>query len=80
MKDKNLLDDIKNKSLNELTEMANNITHNLEKENNLENSMDEYQKLIKRYEQSPTNSHPKKSCAKLSAVINISIPNVKNER
>ena len=30
MKDKNLPDDIKNKSLNELTELANNIIKNLE--------------------------------------------------
>jgi len=40
----------------------------------------ENQKLIKRYEQSPTNSQPKNNCAKLSAVISISIPNVKKER
>jgi len=40
----------------------------------------EYQKLIRRYEQRPTNSHPKNSCAKLSAVISISIPKVKKER
>ena len=30
MKDKNLPNDIKNKSLNELTELANNIIKNLE--------------------------------------------------
>ena len=35
MKDKNLLDDIKNKSLNELTELANNIIEKLEKYLNL---------------------------------------------
>ena len=47
MKDKNLLDDIKNKSLNELTELANNIIEKLENENNLELLINDYQKLIK---------------------------------
>tara|TARA_B100001996_G_C18206411_1_gene418104 strand:- start:220 stop:474 length:255 start_codon:yes stop_codon:yes gene_type:complete len=47
MKDKNLLDDIKNKSLKELTELANNIIENLENKKDLESSIDEYQKLIK---------------------------------
>ena len=47
MKDKNLLDDIKNKSLNELTELANNIIEKLENEKNLELLMNDYQKLIK---------------------------------
>ena len=47
MKDKNLPDDIKNKSLDELTELANNITKDLEDKKNLEDSMEEYQKLIK---------------------------------
>ena len=47
MKDKNLLDDIKNKSLNELTELANNIIEKLENEKNLEASINDYQKLIK---------------------------------
>ena len=47
MKDKNLPNDIKNKSLNELTELANNIIKNLENEKDIENSIDEYQKLIK---------------------------------
>ena len=43
MKDKNLPNDIKNKSLNELTELANNIIENLEKEKDLENSINKYQ-------------------------------------
>ena len=47
MKDKNLPDDIRNKSLNELTELANNIIRNLEDKNTLEGSIEEYQKLIK---------------------------------
>ena len=47
MKDKNLPNDIKNKSLNELTELANSIIENLEKEKNLENSINKYQELIR---------------------------------
>ena len=47
MKDKNLPDDIKNKSLNELTDLANNIIKNLENKNTLDGSIEEYQKLIK---------------------------------
>ena len=47
MKDKYFPDDIQSKSIEELTDLANNIIKNLEDEKNLENSMDEYQKLIK---------------------------------
>ena len=47
MKDKNLLDDIKSKTLNELTELANNILKKLENEKDLESSVNDYQKLIK---------------------------------
>tara|TARA_Y100001970_G_scaffold71148_1_gene90480 strand:+ start:2053 stop:2295 length:243 start_codon:yes stop_codon:yes gene_type:complete len=47
MKDKNLPDHIKEKSLDELTEMANNIIINLEKSKNLESSINDYQQLIK---------------------------------
>ena len=47
MKDKNLLDDIKTKSLNELTELANNIIEKLESEKDLEASINDYQELIK---------------------------------
>ena len=47
MKVKNLPNDIKNKSLDELTELANNIIKNLEKEKDLENSINKYQELIR---------------------------------
>ena len=47
MKDKIILDDIKDKSLNELTEIANKIIENLENQKNLEQSIDDYQSLIK---------------------------------
>ena len=46
MKDKNLPDDIKIKSLTELTEIADNLVKKLEKQKDLEKSIDEYQKLI----------------------------------
>ena len=46
MKEKNLPEDINSKSLNELTELVDNIIKNLENEKNLENSISEYQKLI----------------------------------
>ena len=47
MKDKNLPDDISSKSVTELTQEANKIIEQLEKEKNLENSLEEYQKLIR---------------------------------
>ena len=47
MNEKNLPDDIISKSLNELTELANEIIEKLENENDLENSVNEYQKLLK---------------------------------
>ena len=47
MKDKNLPHDNENSSLENLTKEANNIIESLEKEKNLENSIDAYQKLLK---------------------------------
>ena len=47
MNEKNLPDDINSKTLNELTEIANKIIHKLENQKNLEESLDEYQKLIR---------------------------------
>ena len=47
MKEKNLPDDIKSKSLSELTELANNIIKKLENEKNLESSINDYQTLIR---------------------------------
>ena len=47
MKEKNLPNNINSKSLDELTIELNQIIENLEKEKNLENSIEEYQKLIK---------------------------------
>ena len=47
MNEKNLLDDITSKSLNELTDLADKIIENLENEINLENKSGDYANLIK---------------------------------
>ena len=47
MNEKNLPDDITSKSLNELTDLADEITKNLENENNLENISEDYTNLLK---------------------------------
>ena len=47
MNEKNLPDDIISKSLNELTDLADKITKNLEHENNLENKSEDYTNLLK---------------------------------
>ena len=47
MKDKNLPDDNNYISIEELTKKANKIIEQLVKEKNLENSLDNYQELIK---------------------------------
>ena len=47
MKDKNLPDDNNSKSLEELTQEANNIIEELEKHKDIKNLLDDYQKLIK---------------------------------
>jgi len=47
MKDKNLPPDNSTQSLEELTIAANNIIESLEREKNLQNSIDSYQELLK---------------------------------
>ena len=47
MNEKNLPDDIESKSLNELTDLVDEIIKNLENENNLENTSEDYAKLLK---------------------------------
>ena len=44
---KNLPDDIASKSLNELTDLADEIIKNLENENNLDNTSEDYANLLK---------------------------------
>ena len=47
MKDKNLPDDNNSKSLEELTQEVNSIIEELERQKDIKNSLDDYQKLIK---------------------------------
>ena len=47
MKEKNFPDDNNSKSIEELTQEANSIVEQLEKQEDLKNSLDDYQKLIK---------------------------------
>ena len=47
MNEKNLPDDIASKSLNELTDLADEIIKNLENENNPENTSEDYTNLLK---------------------------------
>ena len=47
MNEKNLPDDIASKSLNELTDLADEIIKNLENRNNLENTSEDYSNLLK---------------------------------
>ena len=47
MNEKNLPDDIASKSLNELTDLADEIIKNLENRNNLEKTSEDYANLLK---------------------------------
>ena len=47
MNEKNLPDDIASKSLNELTDLADEIIKNLENRTNLENTSEDYANLLK---------------------------------
>ena len=47
MKDKNLPNDYNSLSLDELTDLANRLTEDLESQKDLENSIDKYQNLLK---------------------------------
>ena len=47
MNEKNLPDDIASKSLNELTDLADEIIKNLENKNNIENTSEDYANLLK---------------------------------
>jgi len=78
MKDKNLPDDNNSKSLEELREEANNIIEELEKQKDIKNSLDDYQKLIK------LNNIIEKKFQRKSKSINQSmkekIENIKNKK
>ena len=81
MKDKNLPPDNNMQSLEELTKEANNIIVSLEKEKNLQNSIETYQELLK------LNSVIEKKFQKNAKKISVetkkriySITNKKNEK
>ena len=78
MKDKNLPDDNNSKSLEELRQEANNIIEELEKQKDIKNSLDDYQKLIK------LNNIIEKKFQRKSKSINQSmkekIENIKNKK
>ena len=64
MKDKNLPPDNTTQTLEELTKEANNIIETLEKEKDLQNSIDDYQELLR------LNNIIKKKFHKNSKMIN----------
>ena len=72
MKDKNLPADNNSKTVEELTKKANQIIEQLEKETNLENSLNNYQELIK------LNNIIEKKFQKKSKEINLLIQLKKN--
>ena len=67
MKDKNLPDDNHSKSLEELTKEVNSIIEELEKQKDIKNSLDDYQKIIK------LNNIIEKKFQKKSKTINLNI-------
>ena len=67
MKDKNLPDDNNSKSLEELTKEINSIVEKLEKQKDIKNSLDDYQKIIK------LNNIIEKKFQKKSKTINLNI-------
>ena len=75
MKDKNFLDDIENKSLEELNSLANKIIDNLEKKT-IEDFTQDYQELIKlnnfieKKFQQKTRLISKKTKEKIDEIIN----------
>ena len=72
MKVKNLPDDINSKSLDELTQEANNIIEQLEKKDDLKTSLDQYQELMR------LNNIIEKKFQKKSKYINQSTREKKN--
>ena len=78
MKEKNLPDDNNSKSLEDLTQEINSIIEELEKHEDIKNSLDDYQKLIK------LNNIIEKKFQRKSKSINQSmkekIENIKNKK
>ena len=67
MKDKNLPDDNNSKSLGELTKEIINMVEKLEKQKDIKNSLDDYQKIIK------LNNIIEKKFQKKTKTINLNI-------
>ena len=78
MKDKNLPDDNNSQSLDELKEDINQIVDKLEKEKNLNNSLNDYQKLIK-LNNIIVNKFQKKS-KKINEITKQKIKNIVNKK
>jgi len=78
MNEKNLPDDIGSMSLNELTDLANKIIKNLENENNLNNTSEEYANLLKINRL--IEKKFKKNLKKISDKTNLKIKNIKSNK
>ena len=76
MNEKNLPDDIASKSLNDLTDLANEIIKNLENENNLENTSEDYSNLLKINRL--IEKKFKKNLKEISDKTNLKIKNIKS--
>ena len=81
MKEKNLPDDINSKSLDELTQEANNIIEQLEKKDDLKTSLDQYQELMRLNNIIEKKFQKKSKCIKQDMKEKIeSITNKKNAK
>ena len=78
MNEKNLPDDIASKSLNELTDLANKIIENLENENNLENTSEDYANLLKINRL--IEKKFQKNAKEISDKTNLKIKNIKSNK
>ena len=78
MNEKNLPDDIASKSLNELTDLADEIIKNLENENNLENTSEDYANLLKINKL--IEKKIKKNLQEISDKTSLKIKNIKSNK
>ena len=78
MNEKNLPDDIASKSLNELTDLADEIIKNLENENNLDNTSEDYTNLLKINRQ--IEKKFQKNFKEISDKTNLKIKDIKSNK
>ena len=78
MNEKNLPDYIESKSLNELTDLADEIIKNLENENNLENTSEDYANLLKINKL--IEKKFQKNLKEISDKTNLKIKNIKSNK